>query len=699
MRDRWSDVDARTAVDRWGERWGEALAVRAYTSRLIGAESDLVLHGGGNTSVKDDVVDLFGDPIPAVLVKGSGWDLASIEPAGFTPIDLGYARRLRSLPALSDEAMVEVLRARRLRSDAPDGSIETLLHAFLPHRFVDHSHADAILALTNRRDGAKHARDALGERVAIVPYVKAGFDLAKVAADWFDDEPRSRGLVLLHHGLFTFADTAQGAYRHHIALVTAAERYLDARARTTTVPVTGLGGASPVRVTPEAIAPLIRAAAAEVDPRHQRWIVGFRSSPHTELPPAELETLVAAGPLTPDHTLRTKPRGLVIDPGTDPAGFADRVRDGMGRYAAAYEAYFEACAGPGAAGYTRLDPVARVVWVAGVGLFTVGATASAASAAADIAEHTLATVRRGQGLGPVTPLTDAQLFEMEYWSLEQRKLGKAGAEPTLARRIALVTGAGGAIGAGVVRQLLAAGAHVLATDRDPGALARLEDLVGRSDRLATFVVDVTDTDAVDAGFDAASRRFGGVDLVVANAGIAATGRIEALGDEAAWHATEVNYMGTLRTLRAAARVFGRQGARIGGDVVVVSTKNVAAPGAAFGAYSASKAAAHQLARVAALELAPLGVRVNLVAPDAVFAEGPVRSALWAEVGPDRARARGLDPDDLTGLAAYYRDRNLLKAEVTGSHVGYAVVFLASGRVPTTGAVLPIDGGLPEAFPR
>ena len=691
MQDRWSEADAVKAVERWGTEGSRALALRTYSSRLIGADDALVLHGGGNTSVKATTTDRLGDEIRTLLVKGSGWDLATIEPAGFTPVDLGYAERLAALDALSDEDMVEILRLKRLRSDAPDPSIETLLHAFLPHTFVDHSHADAILGLTNRADGADHVREALGDRVAIVPYVKAGFDLAKVAAAIAADHPDAIGLVLLHHGLFTFGATAEDSYRRHIALVTAAERYLDGKARPVSVSLP-----SPPPLSPGCLAPLLRGALAAADPLGRRWVLGFRPTPLAAAP--ELSALVARGPLTPDHTIRTKPRGLVVDATADEAAFAEQLADRLAAFAERYEAYFARCAGEDADRYVRLDPLPRAIWVRGVGLFAVGATAKAASVAADISEHTVALIARAQGVGEVAPLPDERLFEMEYWSLEQRKLGR-GTPPVLARRVALVTGAAGAIGAGVVRQLLGAGAHVVATDRDPEALQRLVDFVGASDRLLPLPADVTDTESVEAAFDAAGRAFGGVDLVVVNAGVAVGGKIVDLTDDEVDRAMAVNFGGALRTLRAAARTFGRQGPVVGGDVVVVSTKNVPAPGAAFGAYSASKAAAHQLARVAALELAPLQVRVNLVAPDAVFASGEIRSGLWADIGPDRARARGLDPNDPDALAAFYRERNLLKATVEGDHVGEAVVFLASGRIPATGVVLPVDGGLPGAFPR
>lgn len=689
MRDRWSDPEAREAIERWGEQWGEALASRTYSSRLIGADPELVLHGGGNTSVKDTCRDVLGDDLPALLVKGSGHDLATIEPNGFTPVDLVYLKRMRSLTSLSDEDMVETLSIRKLRSSAPEPSIETLLHAFLPAKFVDHSHADAILGLTNRRDGAKHVADALGDAVVLVPYVKAGYDLARVAADWFDDAPGCFGMVLLHHGLFTWGESAEQSYRRHVDLVGRAERYLDARARSVRVPVSSPGAKRTDTQARAALSNKLRGALRELDPHKRRWVVCHRPSALADDP--LLESLALQGPLTPDHVIRTKPRPLVLSD-------TDSPREALEGYAQEYLRYFETCSGDDKDRYVRIDPLPRVIWAPSLGLYTVGATAREAAIAADIAEHTIALVRRAQGIGALSPLPDRDLFEMEYWPLEQRKLGKS-KEPSLARRSALVTGGAGAIGVGIARQLLEAGAHVALGDVDEHALARATAELcppgsPHKGRLITVPMDVTEGRSVSDAFDAISLAFGGVDIVVINAGIAVQGEIRSLDEESVWRATEVNFVGAFRTLREAALRFGVE--RAGGDVVLISTKNVAAPGASFGAYSATKAAAHQLAKVAALELAPLGVRVNLVAPDAVFSEGSVRSGLWEAVGPSRAQAKGISPE---ALQSHYRERNLLKAEINGSHVGKAVAFLASGQIPMTGALLPVDGGLPEAFPR
>ncbi len=700
MKSRWTEQGAATAVERWGAA-GDALALRTYTSRLIGAERGLVLHGGGNTSVKDRSATVLDAAVDVLYVKGSGWDLASIEPAGFPAVDLSWVRRLRGLTALTDEDMVNALRTHLLDASAPNPSIETLLHAFLPHRFVDHSHADAILALTNRADGEARVREALGDDLAIVPYVMAGFDLSKVAAEVADAHPDCIGLVLLHHGLFTFGDSARQSYERHIEVVSRAERALAAAISATKTTVVTVPHASEVTPRAARVAPRLRGAVAiprEAD--HQRWIVRFWDDPQTLELAAWLATCPGAGnsgPLTPDHVIRTKPEALVLSRLSfdDPDALRSEIQVAVADYGERYRRYVLGCAerAEGADAYTRLDDRPRVIWVPDVGLFTVGATAKACRVVADIARHTVALKRLAEPLGPYLPLSDDQLFEMEYWSLEQAKLGR-GAPAPLAGRVALVTGGAGAIGVGVARQLLASGAHVVLADVSEPGLERAVAELGASEGLHTARMDVTDAESVAAGFEAACLRFGGVDVVVVNAGVAAVGALHDLSTEVFDRTVDINLGGAFRTLREAAQLLRVQGT--GGDIVVVSTKNVMAPGAQFGAYSASKAGAHQLARVAALELAADGVRVNLITPDAVFSEGSVPSGLWQAVGPGRANARGLDPSE---LPAFYQDRNLLKAQVLATHVGNAVVFFASGQTPTTGAVLPVDGGVPGAFPR
>jgi NAD(P)-dependent dehydrogenase (short-subunit alcohol dehydrogenase family) len=386
------------------------------------------------------------------------------------------------------------------------------------------------------------------------------------------------------------------------------------------------------------------------------------------------------------------PTPLPLD---DDAALRERVFGAVRRYRDAYDAYFAANAPRTRTKVVQLDAAPRVALVPGVGLFGAGRTKVDARIAADIAEHTLRAKALANDVGRYVGLADGDLFDMEYWSLEQAKLGKA-TPPVLTGQVALVTGAVGAIGFGICRQLVAAGAHVVLADID-GERVELacRDLDPKGKGIATGVVmDVTSEDSVADGLAETCRRFGGLDVLVLNAGVAHVASIENLDPAAFKRVLDVNLVGYFLVLREAVRLMKRQGT--GGNVIVNSSKNVFAPGAEFGAYSASKAGAHQLGKVAAMELAAVGIRVNMINADAVFGDPKRPSGLWQEVGPSRAKSRGLDPAQ---LEEFYRQRNLLRARVTPEHVGNAVVFLASNRTPTTGATIPVDGGVAEAFPR
>jgi rhamnulose-1-phosphate aldolase/alcohol dehydrogenase len=707
MESRWSDREAAEFVERLAPRWGEEMALRVYTSRLIGRDPDLVMHGGGNTSLKGTVTTLVGDRVEALFVKGSGWDLDAIEPPGLPAVDLTHLRRLRALTALSDEEMVNQLRTHLFDAGAPNPSVETLLHAFLPHRFIDHTHADIALVVTNQPPGEQAAmvRDAFGPRWALVPYIMPGFALAKLAAEVYERDTGVEGLVLLNHGLFTFADDARTAYDRMIAGVDRAERFVAKRTRSDArVTVSVPADVNRARAAAARLGPVLRGALAEPsgDPDRpwRRMVLEYRTSADTLalLARPGAAALALENPLTPDHVIRTKGPALLLEtplPMDDDAALRERVFAGVRRFREAYDAYFDAHKTRARARVTKLDSTPRVILVPGVGIFTAGRTKPDARIAADIAEHTIRAKALANDVGRYTGLPDPELFDMEYWVLEQAKLGKAKDAP-LAGQVAMVTGAAGAIGFGIAKQLVAAGAHVVLTDIDAERLepARRElDPKGRG-VAAGIVMDVTDEESVAAGFAETCRLYGGLDLLVLNAGVAHVSALEDLDPAALRRVIDVNLVGYFLVLREGARLLRRQG--IGGNVVVNSSKNVFAPGADFGAYSASKAGAHQLGRIAALELAGAGVRVNMINADAVFGDPSRPSGLWQEVGPARARSRGLDP---AALQDYYRQRNLLRAAVTPEHVGNAVVFFASNLTPTTGATLPVDGGVAEAFPR
>lgn len=683
---RWRAEDAAACIDRYAPHHGEDVALRVYTSRLIGGESTLVLHGGGNTSVKSTHRTILGREIPALYVKGSGWDLGTIEPAGLPGLDLERLRELRALESLSDEAMVNELRTRLFESSAPTPSVETLLHAFLPARFIDHSHADAILMLTNTRHGEEHVAACFGDEVVVVPYVMPGFELAALAARLFEERPTCRGMVLIRHGLFTFAETARESYERHLELVNRAEEFCLRRMKPA-VAVPATPSPAPAEVLPMVRGALaLRSAEGVVE---RRWILALRRGAAVQdfVNHPDLERISQSGPLTPDHIIRTKAMPLIVRGEGDDGTRREAIEAAVRSFGDRYGAYFERCSTARGVRRTRLDPMPRVILVPGLGLIGVGETAKGAAIAADIYEHTIAVKLGIDRYEEWQGLPELDLFDMEYWSLEQAKL-KGTTTRALTGQVALITGGTGAIGVGIARVLRDAGAEVVIAD-----VARVEE-TSRELGVTGVTVDVTSESSVKAGFAEVVTRFGGIDIVVPNAGIALSRPIAQLTSADVERVMRVNFEGYLLTMQAAADVFRRQST--GGHIVVISSKNVAAPGKDFALYSASKAAGHQLGRVAAIEFAPLGVRVNMVTPDAVFGGGAHPSGLWAEVGPERARSRGLD---FTELESYYRDRNLLKATISPEDVGRAVLFFVSNQTPTTGAALPVDGGVVEAFPR
>jgi rhamnulose-1-phosphate aldolase/alcohol dehydrogenase len=707
MQSRWSDPDARRAIDEWGPRHGELLALRIYSSRLIGVEPELVLHGGGNTSLKAPYRTLLGDSLECLYVKGSGSSLDRVGPRDFPALDLGYLRRLEALPSLSDEEMINQLRTHLFDATAPNPSVEALLHAFLPHRFVDHSHADAVLALTNQPDGENLVRDALGEGVAVLPYIMPGFPLAKAVAQAARDEPNLTAIVLVKHGLFTFGADAEASYERHIQHVDGCQRFAEARARgrgVVSIGATKSDGVARAATLVAEVAPLLRGLLAErkADPEvpPQRLILDWRGSPEVlALCESKAATALAQrGPLTPDHVIRTKALPLFVeDPAWDNSQcLGEQLERAVASYRAAYDAYFEEQVRAKGVSRTKLDSAPRVVLLPGAGALCFGRTKREAAIAADITEHTLRTKVLAETIGRYEALSPSELFDMEYWSLEQAKLGQKAPLP-LDGQVVLVTGGAGAIGVGVAEACAQAGAHVVLADLDGVRAHAAADQMIRTHgpgRALGIAMDVTDEASVRSAFDTASTTYGGVDVVVANAGVAVVAPIANLAAADVRRVSEVNYLGVLLTLREAARIFRMQGT--GGNVVVNASKNVFAPGKDFGAYSASKAAAHQIGKVAAIELAPLGVRVNLINADAVFAEGEIPSGLWQSVGPARAKSRGLPVE---ALPDFYRERSLLRTRVSARHVGNAVVFFASNQTPTTGATLPVDGGIVEAFPR
>ena len=495
MQSRWSDTDAKDHIARYAEKGvGEDLALRVYTTRLLGGDPKLVLHGGGNTSVKSRARDLLGDEVDVIHIKGSGWDMGNIEPAGLPAVRLAPLRRLRALDKLSDEDMVNFQRVNLLDSSAPNPSVETLLHAFLPHKFIDHTHSSAVLALTDQPDGEALARDVFGKRVAYVPYTIPGFALAKSVADVFDRNPDVEGAILLKHGIFSFADDARTSYERTIEFVTLAEERLQ-RGRKNF-----LRAQLPEKFARTAeIAPILRGACAisrnEQAGTVKRQILRFRTSPAIieYVNGAELSRYSQAGVVTPDHTIRTKNWPLIVP--APEAGKLDQwkgeVEKAVTEYVARYHDYFARNNERAEPKKKELDPLPRVILVPGKGLFGLGATAKDAAIAADIAENTIEVITDAEAIGRYEPIPEADQFDVEYWSLEQAKLGKS-AERVLARQVCIVTGGGSGICAAAAKAMAAEGSEVAVLDRNRAAAIEVARKISKT--ALAIACDVTKPD-------------------------------------------------------------------------------------------------------------------------------------------------------------------------------------------------------------
>ena len=698
MLNRWNNSDAVRTVAEFGSDLGSCI----YVSRLLGDEPDLVLHGGGNTSVKTATPNVLGKQQATLFVKASGFNLSGITAEGFSGMTLDPLRKMRSLDKLGDSDMIRELRRNLMNPDSPVPSVEAFLHAFIPSKVIVHTHPASILALTNQDSAAAKVSEALGNDLSTVPYIRAGFGLAKLAAEAFDRKPNASGMVLMQHGLVTWGESAQEAYDATIQLVNKAEKWWEERTKSKKIAIE-------VATTNDAwnlyvqIAPLLRGILAErtgeQDHPYRRFVlmpwITEESLEMVNHP--EAEKLAVSPPLTPDHLIRTKSIPLFIpNPAyNDLENLKQQLRDAVETYVQDYQAYFKRHAQRMDSSARRIDPLPRVILLPGIGVICSGETEKAALIARDITAQSI-RVKRWFALSKIEyrGLEEDHLFDMEYFLMQQAKLKNQDAP--LQRQVAIITGAAGAIGMGITEALLENGCHVALTDLPGENLNKsVSELENRfPNQVFATGMDVTDPQSVQNGFREVIRQWGGIDLVIVNAGIAMVSSLAEMDLDAFRRLEKVNVEGTLLVLREAARLFQLQGT--GGDVILISTRNVFAPGAKFGAYSATKAAAHQLARIASLELADLGVRVNMVAPDAVFSHGQVSSGLWIEVGPDRMKSRGLDQ---AGLEDYYRNRNLLKAKITAEHVARAVLFFATRQTPTTGATIPVDGGLPDSTPR
>ena len=682
MKSSWSDKDAQDFIAKYAPKGVNAdLAVRTYTTRLLGSDPRMVLHGGGNTSVKTTVKDQLGEYVDVICIKGSGWDMGVIEPAGLPAVRLEPLRKLRKLDKLSDEDMVNFQRINLLDSTAPNPSVETLLHAFLPHKFIDHVHSTAVLALTDQPDNKALVQEVYGDRVAYVPYTIPGFALAKAVAEVFDKHPKAEGLVLLQHGIFTMGDTAEQAYSRMIEFVTMAEERLKLQ-RKTALPAKL---PSNLATLPE-IAPILRGAVAiEKNPLSgtaKRQILDFRTNPQilAYVNGAELARYSQVGVVTPDHTIRTK-NWPVIVPAPEAGKLEQWSKDvhaAVDAFVARYHKYFEDNNAKSPVKKKELDPLPRVILVPGVGMFGIGATAKDAAIAADIAENAVAVITDAEAMGEYRSISEFDMFEVEYWSLEQAKLGKS-SEKSLARQVAVITGGGSGIGAATAKAMAKEGAEVAILDRDLEAAKAAARKIGG--KALAVECDVTNPQSVRAAFDKVVSTFGGVDIVVSNAGAAWQGTIGHVDDETLRKSFELNFWAHQAVAQHATRIMLAQGTF--GCLLFNTSKQAVNPGKDFGPYGLPKAATLFLVKQYALDHGKDGIRANAVNADRI------RSGLLTdEMVAARSKARGVSETD-------YMSGNLLKREVTAEDVADAFVYLATAS-KTTAAVVTVDGGNIEA---
>ena len=650
MQSLWNDQEAATfGTDLLGQR--------VYTSRLLGRNPALVLHGGGNTSVKVTEQDFFGDPVDLCFVKGSGWDLATIERAGFSPVRMEALLKMSKLPTMSDEDMVLQQRAAMTDPNAPAASIEAILHAILPFKFVDHSHANAISALTCNADGEARVKEIYGKRVIIVPYVMPGFILAKTIADLIAGrdlrQEGIQGMVLLKHGLFTFDDDARKSYELHIEMVTMAEDYLAKK-----------GAKAATAAATEDLMAFAKLRQAVSKRRGFPQIARLNASPeavgYSNL--ANVADFGTRGPLTPDHSIRTKRAPAFIGPDLDAS---------VQQFADDYAAYFNRHAN----GQTMLDPAPRFAIWPNNGVVSFGDTLKDAKIVADIAESTAATVQLGESVGGWEPLPEKDIFEIEYWDLEQAKLRKGPARKVHQGKVALVTGCAAGIGFAIAESLAEQGAQVVGLDIDKD----IPDIMKKIGGIG-IVVNLTEDKPVQDAIDFTVREFGGIDIVVSNAGIfPKNDHLDAMA-QGDWDRTIMINLTSHQKLMNKVIPFVKQG--IDASIIFVGSRNFKAPGPGASAYSCSKAALTQLCRVAALELAPHKIRVNIVHPDAVF-----DTKLWTPEALQKSATRyGMTIEE-------YKTKNLMKVEIKSKDIGNMVSAMASPLfAKVTGAQIPVDGG-------
>lgn len=690
MKSLWSDSQFKKL---------KGVEVVTYASRLIGQNPNLVLWGGGNSSMKEDGMDHTGKRIRILWIKGSGSDMRTMSEKQFTPLRLNELLLLFQRNEMTDDEMVAYQAKCSLEPSAPKSSIETLLHAFIPAAHVYHTHADAICALTDTVGSGRIIQKVFGKRIRVVPYYRPGFKLSKKVGEILRANPDIEGLILDKHGLITWGETAREAYLKTIEFNTIAEKYIRPKLKKRNI----LGASvihkknAATKVSRINLVTLLSMVRGEVSGRHRMILLLTQSSDVMSFVNSRLAPRITQiGPFTPDHLMHVKPKPLFLEPIShlfqDAKGLKSKLNYFFEKYRDDYTDYFNQYK---SSNVTMLDPNPRVILIPEVGMITTGKDMRAAKIVRDLYLHNMEVMKMASAIDHFSFLSKREICDFEYWPMENYKLTLLSPEKEFSRQVVLVTGGSRGIGKSICQQFLREGANVIMTDIDRIRLTQAKKEFEReisSDQLMVYEMDVTNAASVEKAYEAAVLKYGGIDVVVSNAGYAKSCPVDRL-ELSDWEKSfSINSTGHFLVARRAVQLFKTQGR--GGNLIFISTKNVLAPGKDFGAYSASKASESQLARILAIENGEFGIRVNMINPDGVFLD----SGLWnKEVRGQRAKAHGIT---LGEVEDFYAKRNILKTKIMPEDVAKSALFLASSRsAKTTGAILPVDGGVKEAFPR
>ncbi|WP_102026659.1 bifunctional aldolase/short-chain dehydrogenase [Salirhabdus sp. Marseille-P4669] len=688
VQNRWNENDAKNLES--------GLSELVYRSNLLGSDRAVANYGGGNTSTKTVIKDFKGDDVEVMWVKGSGSDLATMKAENFTGLRLEDIRPLLERDEMSDEEMVEYLSHTMIDSKHPRSSIETLLHAFLPFKHVDHTHPDAIISIACADNGKEIAEEIFGDRFVWVPYIRPGFTLSKMIAEGVQNHPNPELVIMEKHGLVTWGETSEESYHNTISIINEAEAYIEEKAKS----AKAFGGAKYTALSAEErkeifakVLPIVRGQVSQ----NKRMLTTYDESEAVLefVNSVDAEELAQVGAACPDHLVHTKRVPLFInwDPSTkDVDSLIEAIKSGVQDYEKEYEAYFNRNKSEGD---EMSEPAPRVILIPGVGMINTGKTWFAAKISEGLYHRAISVMRGSTALGNFVSLNEAESFAVEYWPLELYKLSLAPAEADFSRQVAFVTGGAGGIGTATVYRLVSQGAHVAIADINLEGAQKLAEEVNAKygeNRTIAVKVDVTKEEAVQEAIKETVLTYGGIDILVNNAGLASSSPFEETTMDA-WNLNiNVLVTGYFLVAREAFKLMKEQ--EIGGNMVFVGSKNSIYAGKNAAAYSTAKAAETHLARTIAADGGQYGIRVNSVLPDAVIRGSKIWDSSWKK---ERASSYGIGTDD---LEAHYRKRTILNVNILPEDIAESIAFLASSRsAKTTGCMVTVDGGVAAAFTR